>query len=42
VLDSHSASQAQVLAAISESPESVELSAALIANGVVMDSTFIF
>jgi hypothetical protein len=37
LLDSHTASEAQVLAAISESPESVALSAALIGNGIVMD-----
>jgi hypothetical protein len=37
MLDSHKASQAQVLAAVSESPESVALSATLIGNGIVMD-----
>jgi hypothetical protein len=41
VLDTHKASQAQVLAAISESPENVELSVALIGNGVVMDPVLI-
>lgn len=39
VLDNHKASQAQVLAAISESPEHVALSVTLIGNGVVMDPT---
>lgn len=41
VLDSHAASHAQVLAAISESPENVALSASLIGNGVVMDPTLV-
>jgi hypothetical protein len=39
VLDNHKATQAEVLAAISESAESVALSVTLIGNGVVMDPT---
>jgi Ca2+-binding RTX toxin-like protein len=37
VLDSHAATGAQVLAAISDSPENVQHSVALIGNGVVLD-----
>jgi hypothetical protein len=37
VLDTHAASVTQVLASISESPESVALSVTLIGNGIVMD-----
>jgi hypothetical protein len=37
VLDNHKASQAEVLAAISEGPENVALSVTLIGNGLVMD-----
>jgi hypothetical protein len=41
VLDGHAASQAQVLAAISESPENLALSITLIGNGVVMDPVLV-
>lgn len=39
ILDTHAASQAQVLAYISESPENVALSVTLIGNGIVMEPT---
>jgi Ca2+-binding RTX toxin-like protein len=38
VLDSHAATGAQVLAAISDSPENVQHSVALIGNGLVLDA----
>lgn len=41
VLDSHKASNAQVLAAISESPENVALSVQLIGNGLVFDAPIV-
>lgn len=42
VLDSHAATNAQVLAGISESPENVELSAALIGNGLLITDPVVF